>query len=145
MWSAIIGTLQLSAVAPAPKLSYTPVGLSGFALFQDWICPVLAIAPLLPHPLFQVKLSRGTKSNLLQKSKSIISRCFSQTWSSITESLTGSHKTSMVSISYVTVFYSHYSVLPTSTFPYFAWDGFQANTLSLVYPCFSHLKIMFFL
>lgn len=112
-----------------------------FCFISKLNLPVLDIAPLPPHPLFQGKLSCGTKSTVLQKSKYIISLCFSQTWSSTAESLTGSHKTVMVSMNYVTVFYSHYSLLPTCTFPYFAWNGSQANTLSLVRPYFSHPKI----
>lgn len=99
-------------------------------------------SPSTPPPLFQAQLSHRTQSNVLKKSKYIISPCFSQTWSSVAESLTGSHKTLVVSTSYVTVFYSHYSLLPKSAFPYFAWNGSQANTPSLVHPYFSHLKRM---
>lgn len=62
------------------------------------------------------------------RNQSIPSLCFSQMCSSTAGSLTGSHRTAMVCRNCIIAFYSHYLLLTTSTFPYFAWNRSQTIT-----------------
>lgn len=73
----VIGTLQQCCWASNPTLlqpsATGDTWIHIFAPLQDWIHPAVAVAPLPPQPILQVKLSCRPKSNVLQESKSVIS------------------------------------------------------------------------